>query len=65
VPDLSAYMAPAEFAALPSAAHHAVWAAYAEKRIDAIGPPRSPGDPRRYNRAQVLELLRETAVTRG
>lgn len=56
------YMTPAEFAALPSALHHAVWAAHAEGRIDAAPwSPMQPGSTRVYNRAQVLELLRETA----
>jgi len=63
--DLSEYMTPAEFADLGSAAHHAVWRAHAERRIDAVYwlPSRS-GSIRLYNRAQVLELLRETAVAR-
>jgi len=62
--DLSEYMTPAEFAALPSVAHHAVWRAHAERRFDTARPA-NPGDPRIYNRAQVLELLRKTAWTRG
>jgi hypothetical protein len=63
MPDLSKYMTPEEFAALGPAAHHAVWRADAQGRIDAAS--RSKGDPKVYNRAQVRALLRETAVTRG
>lgn len=59
----SEYMTPEEFAALPSAVHHAVWQAVADKRID--GRSNAPGDPHVYNRAQVLELARETAAARG
>lgn len=61
--EVSEYMTPDEFAALPSAVHHAVWAAHAGKRIDSWSA--APGDPHVYNRAQVLELLRETAAARG
>jgi hypothetical protein len=52
-------MTPAEFAALPADAHHAVWAASYEGRIDSA--PVSPTQPHAmqvYDRAQVLELLR-------
>jgi hypothetical protein len=56
-------MTPAEFAALPCAAHHAVWQAHAEGRIDATRRSADLSGTLAYNRAQVLELLRET-VTR-
>ncbi len=62
--DLSEYMTPAEFANLGSAAHHAVWAAHGEGRIDAASRTATPGSPLVYNRAQVRALLRETAVAR-
>ncbi len=63
--DLSEYMTRAEFAALPSAAHHAVWRALTEKRIDAAyWQPSKHGSIRVYNRAQVLALLAETAAAR-
>jgi len=55
------YMPPDEFAKLPAAVHHAVWAA---RDVGWTAP--SPGDPRRYNRAQVLEIaagLGHPAVT--
>lgn len=66
MPDLNVYMAPDEFAALPAAVHHAVWAAYAAGRIAAEPwQPSATGSAYVYNRAQVLELLAETAVTRG
>lgn len=58
------YMTPEEFAALPSAVHHAVWRAHAAGRIDAARWATGPGSTLVYSRAQVLELLRETAVTR-
>ncbi|HMH90006.1 MAG TPA: hypothetical protein VK586_02860 [Streptosporangiaceae bacterium] len=61
--DLSEYMTRAEFAALPSAAHHAVWQAHKEKRIDSDPPVPVSGKPLVYNRAQVLALLAETAAT--
>ena len=62
--DLSEYMRPDEFAALPSAAHHAVWAAHAAGRVDGV--LWSPGSMTFvYNRAQVRALLAGTAVTRG
>ena len=64
MPDLSAYMTPDEFAALPSDAHHAVWAAHRAGRVDGV--LWSPGSMTWvYNRAQVRALLRETAETRG
>jgi hypothetical protein len=65
VADLGEYMTPDEFAALPSDAHHAVWRAHGERRIDSDPPVAVSGSPLVYNRAQVLELLSETAVTRG
>lgn len=52
------YMTPAEFAALPSDAHHAVWAAHAEGRVDAA----RLSQVLVYNRAQVAGLLRAMAV---
>jgi hypothetical protein len=61
----SKYMTPAEFAALSSAAHHAVWRADAQGRIDsAPASATQPSAMRVYNRAQVLALLSETAATR-
>jgi hypothetical protein len=57
-------MTPDEFAALPSAVHHAAWLALAERRIDAARWATGPGSILVYNRAQVLGLLAETAVTR-
>jgi hypothetical protein len=54
------YMTVAEFAALPSAAHHAVWQAHAGKRVDVIPVARVY----RYHRAQVLALLREAEAAR-
>ncbi len=64
--DLSEYMTPKEFARLSSDAHHAVWQAHADRRIDAV-PATASGRAGTlvYNRAQVLALVRETAVTRG
>lgn len=56
------YMTPAEFAGLGSDAHHAVWRAAAEGRIDAA--PWSQGQRgghRVYNRAQVRKLLADAA----
>lgn len=55
--DLGEYMTLAEFAALGSDAHHAVWAAHTEGRVDAA----QLSQVLVYNRAQVRELLRETA----
>lgn len=55
------YMTPAEFADLPSDAHHAVWAAHAGGRVDAARYG-APGSVLVYNRAQVAGLLREMAV---
>lgn len=51
-PDDSEYMTVAEFAALPSGAHHAVWADRSISTIELSG-----GNIRRYHRAQVLALL--------
>jgi hypothetical protein len=66
VDDLAEYMTPEEFAALPSAAHHAVWAAHHAGRIDSVyWQPSKTGSIRVYNRAQVLALLAETAAARG
>lgn len=53
-------MAPDEFAALDSDAHHAVWRAHSEGRVDAV--PRQ--NVKQYHRAQVLELLREMGAAR-
>lgn len=51
---------------LPAAVHHAVWDAHAVRRIDAVPwAPSKHGSTLVYNRAQVLELLRETAASRG
>lgn len=60
--DLDGFMTLAEFAALGSDAHHAVWRAHGEGRVDAV-PSSKPATAcaRLYNRAQVQELLRETA----
>jgi hypothetical protein len=65
VDDLGEYMTLAEFAALDSDAHHAVWRAHAEGRVDAV-PSSKPATAcaRLYNRAEVLELLREMAEAR-
>jgi len=57
VTDDSEYMTVAEFAALPSSAHHAVWAA--GDRIATIRA--GTGGIRRYHRAQVLALLNPEA----
>jgi hypothetical protein len=60
-PDDREYMTSAEFAALPSGAHHAVWAAHAARRVDAV-PATSPSGPLRYRRDQVQAILRQLAV---
>lgn len=60
MPDDSEYMTVAEFAALPSDAHHAVWAAHAERRVDAVAALQVL----RYRRDQVLALLRELEAVR-
>ncbi|MGH6656555.1 MAG: hypothetical protein ACRDVE_15290 [Actinocrinis sp.] len=57
------YMTVAEFAALPSDLHHAVWLAAAQGRMEFLDA--GPGSTRRYRRAQVLALLAGTAETRG
>lgn len=50
------YMTPREFAALPSAAHHAVWKAALAGLVNSI--PASPGGVVRvYRRADVEALL--------
>jgi hypothetical protein len=54
-------MTVAEFAALPSDAHHAVWQAHAARRVDTI----PECNVKRYRRAQVLALLRELEAGRG
>jgi len=60
------YMTGDEFAGLPSEVHHAVWQAYAERRIDAVPAcPSTTGTVYRYHRAQVQEIARELAVSRG
>lgn len=48
------YMTPAEFAQLPVAVQHAVWAAATERRIDSVA--RSSDRPRRYDRGQVQAI---------
>jgi hypothetical protein len=55
------YMSIAEFAALPSGTHHAVWQAHMERRIDVI----PVNNVFRYRRAQVMALLREAKASRG
>lgn len=57
---ISEYMTPAEFADLTSDQHHAVWAAHAAGRVDAARSG-GVGSTLVYNRAQVYDLLRETA----
>lgn len=54
------YLTVDEFAALPSAAHHAVWRAQAERRVDVV----PVHDVLRYHRAQVLAILRELESAR-
>jgi hypothetical protein len=54
------YMTPAEFADLPSDAHHAVWAAHREGRVDGTRWPPRGGTVLVYNRAQVRKLLAAT-----
>lgn len=55
-PDDAGYMTVKEFAALPAAAHHAVWKAAGEGRV-AVIPAGGSSVTRRYHRAQVLALL--------
>ena len=50
------YMTPREFAALPSAAHHAVWKAAAAGKVDSI-PATPRGVMRVYRRADVEAVL--------
>ena len=58
------YMTPAEFADLPADAHHAVWAAHQEGRVD--GTRLGTGSRTYvYNRAQVAELLAGLEAERG
>jgi hypothetical protein len=65
MPDLDGYMTPEEFADLPSGAHHAVWRAAAERRVDwKLASEGSASGARVYHREQVLALLRETAEAR-
>ena len=64
--DLSEYMTAAEFAGLPSAAHHAVWRAHNEGRIGSVPASRSASAcTRLFHRAQVARLLAETAAARA
>jgi hypothetical protein len=66
VADLSAYLTPEEFAKLGSTAHHAVWRAAAEKRVDSRPWSASyPTGVRVYRRDQVLALLDEAGVHCG
>lgn len=60
MPDAREYMTVEEFAALPSEAHHAVWQAQADRRIDVF----PVNNVYRYRRAQVTALLRELAASR-
>lgn len=63
--DLSEYMTPREFAALSSDAHHAVWRAHAEHRVDAVPALASaPSHVRLYHRGQVRALLTELEAIR-
>lgn len=60
LPDDREYMTPAEFAALPSEVHHAVWAAFNANAIDSFpGKETNQSRPQRYNRAQVQAVMRE------
>lgn len=60
------YMTVTEFAALPSDVHHAVWKAYAERRIDAVpAHPSTTGTIYRYRRDQVMDIARELEASRG
>ena len=64
--DDSEYMTIDEFAELPSHAHHAVWKAYAERRVDVIPvSPRTTSTIFRYHRAQVLEIACAAQASRG
>jgi non-ribosomal peptide synthetase component F len=59
------YMTLAEFAALPSAVHHAVWRAWAEHRIDAVPvTPSTTSTTYRYDRAQVQAIARGLKASR-
>ena len=51
------YLTPAEFADLPADAHHAVWAAHQEGRVDGTRWPPGSGTVYVYSRAQVAALL--------
>ena len=61
--DDSEYMTVGEFAQLPADAHHAVWKAAHEGRLDWI-PNDAPNGTRRYHREQVRALLGDLAATR-
>lgn len=64
MPDTREYMTPREFASLSGDAHHAVWAAHAEGRVDAVRA--SPkGVILLYRRDQVRALLGELEAGRG
>lgn len=66
MPDSGEYMTPAEFAGLPSDAHHAVWRAHNEGRIDSVPATRSPtACTRLFHRDQVTRLLAEAGVGDG
>lgn len=60
LPDDREYMTPAEFAALPSDVHHAVWAAFNANTIDSLpGKKADQSRPQRYRRDQVHAVMRE------
>ena len=60
------YLTAAEFAALPSDAHHIVWQAHADGKVSAVPAITGAGNGmRRYRRAQVRAVLREAAEARG
>lgn len=63
MPDTREYMNAQEFASLPADAHHAVWAAHRDGRVDAV--PASPrGCILLYHRDQVRALLGELEASR-
>jgi hypothetical protein len=64
-PDDDEYMTPAEFAALPSDVHHAVWAAFNANAIDSFpGKKADQSRPQRYHRDQVQAVMRELEAAR-
>jgi hypothetical protein len=60
------YMTPAEFAALPSDVHHAVWAAFNANAIDSFpGKHADQSRPQRYRRVQVQAVMRGLEAARS